>query len=258
MKKIFALFLFAMSTAAFAGFSVVEEPVKAAPEGQKAIATASVEGTPLTDGSAAATKKGEAGLGLVAVSYTGQADTSIEMRNGFGRDVKLADALKQIAPVGWSIYKTDDLTERFDKKLVSWRGGRRWVEVLDVLANDQGLGVDVVWKKKQLYVEEKSYGPAAAQRPTKAPAPLTWVAKSGSTLRESVREWAQRAGWDLRWVPDDLDYAIDGKLTYDGTFEAAITWIFRVYEKAERPMLVDGNPEQKILRVTEKNKGTAQ
>ncbi|KAG0189380.1 hypothetical protein DFQ28_003506 [Apophysomyces sp. BC1034] len=252
MKKIFALFLSALSTAAFAGFSVVEEPVKAAPVVQKAVATATVEGTPLTDGPVAATKKGEAGLGLVAVSYTGPADTSIEVRNGFGRDVKLADVLKQIAPVGWSIYKTDDLTERFDKKLVSWRGGRRWVEVLDVLANDQGLGVEVVWKKKQLYVEKKPYESAAAQRPSK-PVQMAWVAKSGSTLRESVRDWAKKAGWELRWMPDDLDYPIIGNLTYDGTFESAITGIFRAYEKAERPMLVDGNPKQKVLVITEKS-----
>lgn len=260
MKKMFALFLAALPLAAFGGFSVVEPPAKPAPAPapQEGVTVAAVKAGPPTEISASTTAKPGGGLGLVAVSYTGQADATVEVRNGFGRGVKLADALKQIAPAGWSIYKTDELTDKFDKKQVSWRGGRPWVEVLDILANEEGLGVDVVWKKRQLYVEEKSFGSPGAQRPTKATVSPTWVAKSGSTLREAVQDWAQKAGWELRWVPDDLDYPIDGKLTYDGTFEAAITWIFRVYEKAERPMLVDGNPQQKILRVTEKNKGTAQ
>lgn len=256
MKKMFALFLAALPLAAFGGFSVVEPPAKPAPAPQESVTVAAVKVSPAAAASTSTTAKAGAGLGLVAVSYTDQSEGAIEVRNGFGRGVKLADALKQIAPGGWSIYKTDDLAENFDKKQVSWRGGRPWVEVLDILANDEGLAVDVVWKKKQLYVEAKSFAPVNAQRAAKAPAPLTWVAKSGSTLRESVREWAQRAGWELRWVPEDLDYPIDGNLTYAGTFEAAITWIFRVYEKAERPMLVDGNPQQKLLRITEK--GTAQ
>jgi len=79
-----------------------------------------------------------------------------------------------------------------------------------------------------------------------------WTAAAGSTLRESIFHWAKQAGWVVNWLAEDLDYPIIGNLTYSGSFENAVIWIFGAYEKAERPMFVDGNVMQRMLVVTEK------
>ncbi len=87
---------------------------------------------------------------------------------------------------------------------------------------------------------------------TSPPEPI-WFARTGSTLHESVLQWANEAGWNVLWMAEDLDYPIIADLRYEGPFEQAVTKIFRAYEKAERPFWVNGNSMQKALVVMEKN-----
>lgn len=255
MKKIVALLMSVLPATSFAGFHVVDESAKQ---------TATEQSVPASDLAAADVNQAGAVLaaskptafGLVAVNYIGEPSDDIEVRKGFGRDMKLTEALKQIAPQGWHAYLKEEVVGKFDKnRLVTWRGGRKWVEVLDILATDQALSMDVDWTKRQIYVGEKNFSfEKALAGKVVTPGKVFWVAKKGSSLRDSVTEWAQAAGWDVSWVPQDLDYPIIGTLTYEGTFENAVMGIFRAYEGAERPMLVDGNPRQKLIVVTEKNK----
>ncbi len=79
-----------------------------------------------------------------------------------------------------------------------------------------------------------------------------WVAHTGSTLHESILAWGKQAGWKIYWRASEVDYPILGNLVYEGTFEAAIRAIFSAHEKAERPLLVDGNARQKVLIIREK------
>jgi len=244
MKKIYALLLLIVPATSFAGFAVVEEAPKPQAPAMKAAPAPGATTAP------AAEDKFQSTIELVAVNYVGAPEKEIEVRNGFGRDVRLIDALKQIAPAGWNVFFTDNLVTKLDKRTISWRGGRRWVEILDIVSNDQGLTVDVMWKKRQLFVQERKTSAATPTRTVKAETPV-WIARSGSTLRESVTEWAVKAGWEMRWLQEDLDYPIPGRLTYEGSFESAITGIFRAYEKAARPLVVDGNAKQKILMIKE-------
>jgi len=238
-----ALLVTLLPAAAQASFTVLESPPKMA----QALA-APVPKAPPPPQAQSAVPAPAAGLGLIAVSFTGTPSSDVEIRNGFGRDVRLSEALKQIVPSGRGVFLSDSVSAAAGKLSVSWRGGRRWVEVLDILAADQGLLIDVVWDKRQIYVEDKS------SLAVKSPPKTMWVAQSPSTLHEAVQAWAKQVGWELRWLPDDLDYAILGRLSYEGSFENAITGIFRVYEGAERPLLVNGNPDQRVLIVSEKRK----
>lgn len=255
MKKIVAMLMSVLPATSFAGFQVVEEPAQPAATEQSVPVNGQAKAD-VKQASATSAVSKSAGFGLLAVNYIGEPPSEIEVRNGFGRDVKLTDALKQIAPEGWHAYLKEEVVGKFDKnRLVTWRGGRKWVEVLDILATDQALSIDVDWTKRQIYVGEKTFSfEKALAGKAVTPAKVFWVAKKGNSLRDSVTEWAQKAGWDVNWVPQDLDYPIIGTLTYEGTFENAITGIFRAYEGAERPMLVDGNPSQKLIVVTEKKK----
>ncbi|RMQ35881.1 MULTISPECIES: PFGI-1 class ICE element type IV pilus protein PilL2 [Pseudomonas syringae group genomosp. 2] len=84
----------------------------------------------------------------------------------------------------------------------------------------------------------------------------TWNAPVGSTLRQSVEDWAKRAGWQVIWVPEDLDYRIEAPLSFTGSFTSAVRQIFPLYDNAKRSFVVDGNEGngQQVLHVSERKK----
>ena len=82
----------------------------------------------------------------------------------------------------------------------------------------------------------------------------TWDAPVGSTLRRSVEAWAKRAGWQVVWTADDLDYPIEAALHFKGTFAEAIAQVFPLYDGAPRSFIVDGSSSQRIVHVSERKK----
>ncbi|APQ10989.1 pilus assembly protein PilL [Pseudomonas oryzihabitans] len=82
----------------------------------------------------------------------------------------------------------------------------------------------------------------------------SWDAPVGSTLRQSVEAWAKRAGWQVIWDADDLDYPIEAALHFRGTFAEAIAQVFPLYDSARRSFIVDGNSSQRIVHVSERKK----
>ena len=77
-----------------------------------------------------------------------------------------------------------------------------------------------------------------------------WRSEAGSTLREGVTKWVSRARcsgnaeWILIWKPAQLDYPIDGPLSFHGSFESAVTELFALYEHATKPLYVVANASQ--------------
>lgn len=88
------------------------------------------------------------------------------------------------------------------------------------------------------------------------PKPLAeiWTASTGSTLRQSVEAWAQKASWTLLWEPEDLDYPIAAPLRFEGSFEEAIKQVFPLYDKAPRSFVVDGSAAQRLIHIAERKK----
>ncbi|WP_288463448.1 TcpQ domain-containing protein [uncultured Pseudomonas sp.] len=82
----------------------------------------------------------------------------------------------------------------------------------------------------------------------------TWDALVGSTLRRSVEAWAKRAGWQVVWTADDLDYPIEAALHFKGNFAEAIAQVFPLYDGAPRSFIVDGSSSQRIVHVSERKK----
>ncbi|OOW73654.1 hypothetical protein Xant_18305 [Xanthomonas cissicola] len=181
-----------------------------------------------------------------------------------GRDVRLADALKQIAPEGWRGFGKSEIAGSFDpNKLVNWRGGRPWTDVLDILANDNDLSIEVDWNKRHLYVGKRDYTSALTNRSsaqriatasTQTPVQdkQIWSAKAGSTVRETVEQWAQSQSWTVYWPMQDLDYRIVAPLTFDGSLVDAVSKFTLLYESAERPLAVGIFVNQKLIRYSEK------
>lgn len=218
MVKVKKLFFFVVSlipATAFAGFQVVEESVKPAAIAGQPAAAAAAQPQP---------SKTAAGLQLVALSYIGEPDTDIPVISGFGRDLKLLEAIKQIAPAGWQVFLRDDFVYKPGQG-VSWRGGRRWVEVLDILANEQRLSVIVDWGKKTLYVGERvaQSRPVAKSDGEKA---QMWTLKEGHTVGREIQEWAKGAGWKVIWNLGK-DWAIPTKTTFSGDFKSAASEVIK-------------------------------
>lgn len=238
MMRVVIALLMLVPLAATAGFQVVEQPPAQSSEAKPAQA----EKAPTEEEKGGGT---DGQFSLVAVTYIGSPSTAIEVRRGFARDVKLTEALKQIAPSGWHAFLKEELVGKLDRdRLVSWRGGRRWVEVLDILAADNGLFVEVDWDKRHLYVGTKQ----SANRPD-VERKTVWTARAGSTLRESIQAWSTQAGWQLVWGAD-FDYPIVASLSFEGTFTDALIGMFRSYEQAEKPLLVDVHQPQRVIYVT--------
>lgn len=253
---------------AIAGFKVVNPPAKpAAAAAPSAAMIASAQPAkagfqPLDGGDATGQWGPTSGaFGTSSLTYTGTPPSDVEVRRGMGKGVRLADALKQIAPDGWRGFGRPEIAGTFNpNKTVDWVGGKPWTVVLDGLARAQGLSVEVDWNRKHLYVGKRlpsAAAPttlAATQQPaaTAAPAAPLWEAKVGSTVRSTMEDWSKRAGWMLVWPMGDLDYRVIAPLRFNGSIVDATSNLARLYESAERPLAVDIHVTQKVIVFSEK------
>lgn len=99
--------------------------------------------------------------------------------------------------------------------------------------------------------------PAIEVKPTPSPRPLpqVWTAEVGSTLRDSVEEWAKKARWRVIWAQEDLNYPIKAPLHFEGSFQEAIEQLFPLYDNAPRSFVVNGSEgSQSVLYVAERKK----
>ncbi|MBH3374837.1 TcpQ domain-containing protein [Pseudomonas juntendi] len=97
--------------------------------------------------------------------------------------------------------------------------------------------------------------PPIEVKPAPRPLPQVWTAAVGSTLRETVEEWAKKANWRVIWAQEDLNYPIEAPLRFEGSFQEAIKQLFPLYDNAPRPFVVDGSEgAQSVLHVAERKK----
>lgn len=160
---------------------------------------------------------------------------------GFAKGLPLLSVLKQITPPGWVVKKNDTPANRLDiQKMVSWDGGKNWVETLSDLSNSYAFNGIVNWEKKEIIIapmEKSSTGSIAIDKtssifemgssdtgtikaePIKAVsvsgeamvpvkvAPIkvvpSWNMDKAKTLKENVTDWATKAGFKVVWNGDD-------------------------------------------------------
>nr|ATZ71608.1 hypothetical protein [Enterobacter sp. HP19] len=76
----------------------------------------------------------------------------------------------------------------------------------------------------------------------------TWVANTGSSLNKTLNKWVLdekcsiTQKWNIVW-PENIDYPIDVQLSFNGSFYDAITKLFGLYAKAEKPLYLDVYPQ---------------
>lgn len=242
MVKKLLIFLVSLTPATvMAGFQVVEEPPRPAPT--------AVTGASSASSASVQAPKSAGGMQLVALTYIGEPDADIPVISGFGRDLKLSEAIKQIVPVGWHAFLKEDMATRAGKfGPVNWKGGRRWIEVLDIFANDQNLVIDVDWTKKHLYVGEKQLSTAANN--VKNAKQEKWSFRAGDKISDVVSIWCKTNGWTLAWDAQEIVAEVD--VTVDGQFEMVVEMIVDALNRGGagiRAIFYDAN---RVLRITEK------
>lgn len=92
--------------------------------------------------------------------------------------------------------------------------------------------------------------PAKLLPPPPPPKPV-WEARPGESLQQTIERWSRTAGYKVDWRASGLDYPIDAPLRFQGSYEEAVYEIFKLYEKADRPFVVDGRRRQSRLIVNE-------
>lgn len=87
---------------------------------------------------------------LQAVKYLGTTE-AVEILQGRGQGT-LAQTLKQIAPTGWDVVLSADISTAAKGKTFRWQGGDRWTHVLDTLLQSQQWGALVNWQHRSVSV----------------------------------------------------------------------------------------------------------
>lgn len=211
------------------------------------------------------------------VTQTGTPIISAPLK-GWGKDIPLSTALKQVVPDGWKAKKLGSVD--LNKK-VSWKGNKPWINVLDDLAVENGFKANVDWTNKVLTInstnsfENKVANPVVSSvsttsRPvfsgtsvttTSSVAPTysyssgrTWLLDHNKTLKENIEGWAREAGWTVSW--DAPDYRIVADVTLTGTIDATdgpIARIIAAYKDAQQPLVAKISEGNKVIRIESRN-----
>lgn len=217
------------------------------------------------------------GIGLTTVGgpvlTANVAQAAVDV-SGFGNDVPLSLAARQIVPREHSIYFATNIDKEM---LVDWQGGKEWKQILQELASDNGLKVTVSDGAVK-FARARSGKPVEgagitileyeaparytkyerpAPPPPKAPATsdvdedrtpssvennlvrdeayqpfvgsgqkstAVWSLPAGGSLRTTLEEWAEKAGWSVVWN-SVYEYPIQAGADFHGSFIEATTTV---------------------------------
>jgi len=163
---------------------------------------------------------------------------------GFGNDMPLALALRQVVPPEYSFSFAQGVNPGYR---VSWEGGRPWNEVLHDMITPLRLQAQI--SSNTVYVRPARSGPVSAAPaaarspiPAKTPAKQTqktsaidrsqsasqtriWEAKQGQSLKTILDEWTGQANVDLIWTAAH-DYELESNVLINSTFGNAVKVLF--------------------------------
>lgn len=173
--------------------------------------------------------------------------TALPNVEGFGKDIPLAVALRQVVPPAYMLSFAPGLDQG---KPVSWNGGRPWNDVVTEMLAERKLHATL--QGNTLMVAE-GHGPALMPpAPMMAEAPMLyqggiamdqplvgrpvvnlsehkkWTAQPGQSLRETLQSWSNQANVELAWE-ENKDFSISQSFTYDGTFDQAVDSLLSLY-----------------------------
>ncbi len=176
----------------------------------------------------------------------------------------LREAVEHIVPSNFKGFEVGGVDV---EQQVSWYGnGRPWINVLRDVMTTANVRAVVNFDNREITLHRVSSKPgqlaqlrnAAVSAPVTStlasalPAPVPeWalVPETDKTLSRALARWVELAGWQLAWDAQ-IDYPLDLRASFSGSFEEAINKVATSLATAERPLhftFYDGN---KVLRVS--------
>lgn len=217
-------------------------------------------GTPVPPVTSVSTQPGMRSIGNEPQNLTGQnidenalpvpgemasapAPESNAVVEGFGKDIPLAVALRQIVPSSYNVNYDAGVDQG---KPVTWNGGKAWNEVAsemlarrklhatasgNMITISEGVGADLL----PVYAAAPAPAPVIADAASPSGKPTIdmnlqkrWAAQPGQGLRETLQNWSGQANVELAWQ-SDKDLPINNAFSYDGTFDQAVDALLSSY-----------------------------
>ncbi|AVX40727.1 TcpQ domain-containing protein [Yersinia massiliensis] len=214
----------------------------------------------------------------------------IEFRGGGADNQSFYDAIRKIAPTGWTISISGDIDKDFKNKKFKWVGNDLWLNILQRVLAENNINGYVNWSLKRISfvysqneknkqttlitpnvpmtttsvaVQNDNKNPfnskSAISKPTpeKIIPPLKiWNANVGLTLHSTLLKWSGEVPcniigkWTINWN-SSKDYSIDSALTFRGEYLDAVTQLFNLYKKANSPLFIDVYKTQCLIIVSD-------
>lgn len=86
----------------------------------------------------------------------------------------------------------------------------------------------------------------------------TWRSKPGTTLKDTLQDWAKLAKWNLMWSvvdgEDDINYPLPTPVEFQGSFDQVAARFVRLYQGAKVPLHADIDLQGKVIYITAEKK----
>lgn len=239
MRKLIFVLLAAVSCGAQAGFFLVEgektagrPPEEAKPDAERK-APVAPDSTPVVAPAPVAKK--------VSVRINGTVPPFAA--SGFGKNVPLAVAIRQIVPDEYSVVTTNVPSAEL-ARTVDWKGGRSWVDVLTDALAGKNLFVAVDANKKIVVLLSEDMSDQSISQGS------IWRIKKGEQIAEAFSAWAKDAGWaKVVWEPDPMTSDMDS--LFPGSFTEAIVDAVKAINSSGLKLRVIFHEGNRVVQILE-------
>ena len=186
-------------------------------------------------------QQGNVGFGISAYNQT----PTILMNQG--KDIPLFVAVESIVPdVGtWMVHYDHDM-HNLD---MTWSGGDTWEGVLNTMAMQNDIFVEINSAERVIGLGKS----ANIAKHLAKKVPTVWRVDVKKSLRENMKDWAEKAGWTLSWDKDlMIDYPVEHQGVFTGEFVGeggAVSSLLSTYRNADVPLKVQFYKRNKVVRV---------
>lgn len=224
---------------------------------------------------------------MQSISITGSGDFPVVYLTDT-KNLTLEQWINRIMPQGWKLSWQNAATPRRNTRIVSFSGNDQWHRVLNRLLTEQHLVGQIDMSTRQVTITTTEA--AATREPAKQstlsgtppqmmttpavptttqsassllsspakPLPPRWTAKPGSTLRQTMQEWAQQATcttgehWRVMWQAS-VDYPVDAAMAFTGSWNDVLTEVFTLYGNAKTPLYATVYSRQCVVSVANRH-----